>query len=163
MEGFAHYDSEEPLRNALCLSAFLVSMNEEGLLVGQMRDHDRWASLDKIASGTPAFAGDRWVLPASHLRVGEDPIAAAERIASEQLRANYDDLRSWRLLSFASPLPSRGQDLHWDLCFIYSVELEVPTVPPWFAALKRVAPGRIGDLPYARGHGDVLQELGLTA
>lgn len=163
MPGFAHFDADEPLRDALCISSFLVSMTDEGLLLGRMRDHKEWNSLDRIAAGGPGFEEGRWVLPASHLRVGEDPAAAAERIASEQLRARYGDLSLWRVLSFAYPFPSRNQDLHWDVCFIYGVEAEVLSVPPWFAEIRRVPPGEIERLRFARGHGDVIEELGLTS
>ncbi len=162
MPNFAHFDADEPLRDALCISSFLISMNDEGLLLGRMRDHDEWRRLDKIASGGQAFEENRWVLPASHLRIGEDPGAAAERIASGQIKASFSDLSLWRVLSFASPFPSRDQDLHWDICFVYSVEVETEVVPPWFADLKRVAPGDVASLKYARGHGDVIRELGLT-
>ncbi len=162
MVGFAHFDATGPLRDALCISTFLVSMTDEGLLLGRMKEHERWKTLDIVASGALAFEEDRWVLPASHLRIGEDPSSAAERIAFEQLGASYEDLSLWRILSFAYPFPPRNQDLHWDLCFVYGVEVEMDAVPPWFEEVRRIPPGDLGGLRYARGHGDVVQELGLA-
>ncbi len=163
MVGFAHFDEGEPLRDALCISSFIVSMTDEGLLIGRMRDHERWKALDRVASGSAAFQEGRSVLPATHLRLGEDPAAAAERIISEQLRARYDDLSLWRVLSFAYPFPDRNQDLHWDLCFTYGAEVEIVTLPPWFVEIRRVLPEDIERLRFARGHGDVIRELGLTS
>ena len=48
------------------------------------------------------------------------------------------------------------------LGFVYGVEVEIDVVPPWFVDLKRVPPGDVASLKYARGHGDVIKELGLT-
>lgn len=163
MFGFAHFDATEPVRDALCISSFLVSMTDEGLLLGRMCDHEEWRTLDWIATGGPTFEEDRWVLPASHLHLGENPAMAAERIASEQLRAQYSDMSLWRVLSFAYPFPSRNQELHWDVCFVYGVEVEVEAVPPWFVEMRRFPPAEVERLQFARGHGDVIKELGLTS
>ena len=159
MSEFAHFDAESPLGVAMCVSSFLVSVDGSGLLVGRMGAHEAWASLDHVASGKAALEG--WVLPAGHVRIGEDPAAAAQRIARDQLRAEVPDLRLARVLSYAGPLPSRGQQTHWDLCFVYDAELEVGDTPPWFVELRRVPLTDLRREQFARGHGDVLADLGL--
>ena len=156
---FAHFDADHPVPVAGCLSSFLVSVAAGALLLGRMREHEAWASLDAIASGKRAFAG--WVLPAAHLRIGEDPEAAARRVAAEQLRATVRDLRLARVLSYAGPLEARRQALHWDLCFVYDADLEVRRTPAWFAELRRVPLTELTGGRFARGHGDVLADLGL--
>ncbi len=159
MSGYAHFDDKDPLTTAMCVSSFLLSVDDEGLLVGKMADSDAWKSMEHVASGKAALAG--WVLPAGHLRIGEDPEAAAKRIASEQIRAEMRDFRLARVLSFADPLPSRGQAMHWDLCFVYDADLEVKETPPWFTEIRRVPLGSLRRDEFSRGHGDLLARLGL--
>ena len=159
MSEFAHFDAESPLGAAMCVSSFLVSVDGGGLLVGRMAAHEAWASLDHVASGKTALEG--WALPAGHTRIGEDPAAAAQRIAREQLRAAVPELRLARVLSYAGPLPSRRQETHWDLCFVYDAELTVTDTPPWFAELRRVPLPSLRRDRFVRGHGDVLADLGL--
>ena len=159
MSSFAHFDEGDPLTVPMCLSSFLVSVEGEGLLVGTMREHETWAALDHVASGKAALGG--WVLPAGHVRIGEDPAAAAERIGRDQLRASVRDLRLARVLSYAEPLAFRGQAMHWDLCFVYDADLDVPDVPPWFTEIRRVPLTALRREGFARGHGDVLADLGL--
>ncbi len=160
MPAFAHFDAEEPLRAAICISSFLVSVDDEGVLVGRIQDPVRWMSMDRIVSGE-AFRGDRWVLPATHLLMGEHPEEAARRIVDEQLGARCHDLKLWRVLSFAAPMPSRGQELHWDLCFVYTAELEVTAVPTNFSELRRLPPSELSGDVFSRGHGEVLESLGV--
>lgn len=145
----------------MCLSSFLVSLDEGGLLVGRMQDPEAWKDLDLVASPDRAFPSGRWVLPASHVRIGEDPEAAARRIAERQLQAALGDLRLARVLSYAGPFESRGQALHWDLCFMYDADLRVEKTPPWFAELRRVPLPDLRAADFARGHGEVLADLGL--
>lgn len=157
---YAHFDADHPVADALCLSAFLVS-EERGLLLGRMRDPGAWKRLDAVMASGSAFGADRWVLPAGHLRRGESPDAAAERVAREQLLTPSAELEPWRVLSFGGPLRSRGEEFHWDLCFVYRARLEIPSTPPWFAELRRLSLARLRRLRYARGHGDVLEALDL--
>lgn len=160
MARFAHFDARSPVVDALCLSAFLVSI-EEGLLVGRMRDPEAWATLDAVQAKGSAFQGERWVLPASHLVVAESPDAAARRIATEQLGGRLRGLTPWRVLSFAGPLASRDEATHWDLCFVYQAEVELAETPPWFAELRRVPLETLRPEAFARGHGEVLEALHL--
>jgi ADP-ribose pyrophosphatase YjhB (NUDIX family) len=160
MSDFAHFDRDDPLEDALCLSAFLVSWEKGGLLVGRMRDPKAWETLDAVP-GAAAWRADRWVLPGGHLRAGEHPDAAARRIAADHLRAVLGDLSLRRVLSYAEPRPDLGQAVHWDLCFVYDAELDVAGTPPWFAELRRVDLEDLRRERFARGHGDVLADLGL--
>ena len=161
MPAFAHFDDEAPLTAAMCVSSFLVSVDEDGLLVGRMRRHEAWTGLDLVASPDRAFDRARWVLPAGHVRVGEDPKAAARRIVERQLQAAVRELRLTRVLSYAAPFESRHQDLHWDLCFVYDADLPAASTPPWFSELRRVPLPQLRVADFARGHGEVLRDLGL--
>ncbi|MEE9237372.1 MAG: NUDIX domain-containing protein [Thermoplasmata archaeon] len=161
MPTFAHFDAQDPLEDAMCVSAFLISANKDGILAGRMKDPKAWSSLDRVSAMGLGFREDLWVLPAGHLHVGEHPDAAAERIASDQLRARLRDLRLWHVLSYAEPMPSRNQDLHWDLCFVYKANLEVPAIPPWFSELRRLPLSKLSSAMFARGHGEIVEELAL--
>ncbi len=163
MSRFAHFDAEEPLKDALCVSAFLVSMNDDGLLLGRMRSPKAWEPLDFVKAKGDAFRGDRWVLPAAHLKMGEHPDAAAKRIVSDQLQAVASSLKLWQVFSFVGALPERGQDFHWDLCFVYQADLELVKEPPCFTELQRVSPSGLSSDMFARGHGEVLEKLGVLS
>ena len=172
MSEFAHFDAAHPLRIPTCISSFLVSVDADGLLVGTMRADAAWASLDHVASGEGALAGlvspsgevppAGRVLPAGHLRIGEDPLTAAQRIVRDQIRASVRDLRLARVLTFFERMPSRREeDVHWDLCFVYDADLDVSEKPPWFAELRRVPVPDLQREKFSRGHGEVLARLGL--
>ncbi len=161
MTAYAHFDDEVPLEVPMCVSSFLVSVDDDGLLIGSMKDPAAWKALDFVAGPDAAFAPGRRVLPASHLRIGEDPEAAARRVAAEQLRAAVSDLRLSRVLTYAAPFEARRQPLHWDFCFVYDADLRLAETPPWFSELVRVPPQDLRRAMFARGHGDVLASLGL--
>jgi ADP-ribose pyrophosphatase YjhB (NUDIX family) len=161
MHRFAHFDAEEPFTDAMCISSFLVSVQNGGLLLGKMKVPAVWDRLDRVASGDRAFTG--WVLPAGHLRVGEGPDAAARRIAEEQLGVSPQGLRLSHTLSWAEPMEERDQALHWDLCFVYDAEMDVETAPEWFAELKRIPLPEVSREMMRRGHDDVLEAIGLLS
>ncbi len=158
----AHYDALSPLEGGMCLSAFLISINEDGLLMGRMQDPEAWAALEPVQNPEETMAPDRWVLPAAHLREGEHPDAAAQRLAAEQLEGSLEGIRLSHILSFAYPYPPRDQEVHWDLCFIYDVDVELGGTPAHFAELRRVPILDVDYGMFARGHGDVLAELNLV-
>lgn len=163
MPSYAHFDADNPLAAAMCLSSFLVSVEDGGLLLGRMQDPDAWKALEPVHSPEHAFGQSKWVLPAAHLRMGEHPDDAARRVAEEQLRASLEDFRMSNVLSYGYALPSRAQDLHWDLCFVYDVELRPEETPAWFAELRRLPLPDVRHGMFARGHGDVLADLNLIA
>lgn len=162
MVRFAHYDAREPVEEALCISAFVVSRTDAGVLVGQMKDVEAWSSLDRVARDLRIFQ-NRWVLPASHLVEAEDPGDAVRRIVREQLLGTLQEATLARVLSHAYGAPERDQELHWDLCFVYEVDVEVPDTPPWFSVLRRLPLDDLARVRFARGHGDILREMGLPS
>lgn len=125
-----------------------------------MQDPALWRDLDSVNSVTP-FQPDRWVLPGGHLHLGEDPADAARRIAAEQLQSSIHKLQLGRVLTYAGPLEGRGQRLHWDICFVFDASVRMDGLPPAFAELRRVPPEQLGRLRFARGHDEVLRDLGL--
>lgn len=160
MAPFAHFDAAAPLRDALCISAFLISARGDRLLAGRTADHPRWPELDSVPRDLSALA-DRWVLPAAHLRLGEDPGDAARRIAADQLEAGLEEATLSAVLSYAAPQTGREQDLHWDLCFAFAAKIALDGTPPWFAELAWIPLAELEDVDFARGHDDILRSMEL--
>lgn len=89
-------------------------------------------------------------------------MTAARRIARGQVRSSVRNLRLARVLTYLERMPSRREeDVHWDLCFVYDADLKLGDAPPWFAELRRVPLKDLRREEFARGHGDVLSDLGL--
>ena len=160
MPEFAPFEEGMPLPATVCLSSFLVSEDAEGLLVGRMKSAKEWSLLDGVESIEKIIETGRWVLPASHLQIGETPSAAATRIAKEQLEASSFDLRASAVFSHSRPVPSLSRTLHWDLCFVFEGDIDLPRTPAWFAELKRLPLRFIHHDLFARDHGDIVADMG---
>jgi ADP-ribose pyrophosphatase YjhB (NUDIX family) len=61
----------------------------------------------------------KWCIPAALLAYGEDPAAGVRRVVSEQLGSTATVTRLLDVQSFG--------DKHWDLCFVYEVEVFGPS------------------------------------
>jgi len=143
----------------MCLSAFLFVRQGHTILLGKYRDDPRWETLAGLDESRRRIHGRGWTIPASQLRYGEDPRAAARRIA--------EDILQIRGMTFSEPLsevdlyePKRfpGQ-LHYDIWFL--VDGTPPkgwtmTPPPWYADLAWRDPKTTPASEYARGHEDVV-------
>ncbi len=74
---FARFGAEKIIfptpDQGLCVGSFLIIEKGGGILFGK--------------AVKPEFAKGKWLLPASHLKYGENPNDAAKRIAREQLSA----------------------------------------------------------------------------
>jgi ADP-ribose pyrophosphatase YjhB (NUDIX family) len=155
----------------VCLSSFVVVDSGDALLVGKMAKPEIWVER--------FFVGERWakgyvesgkyVLPASHLAWYESPLDAAIRILNEQVlmsvkkeRVKLFDTQS----QVSVDISGKGEPPHWDLCFVYRVEVS-PTEahdfgrPEWFEDLGFKPKSSLKPENFARGHGDVLQEAGV--
>ena len=159
MPTFAHFDDRNPPSGALCLSAFLVAEDSEGLLVGRMRRSTEWNHLDRVEVERVIESG-RWVLPASHLHIGETPFEAARRIVKEQLAAPSYEVRECSIFSHHRASPDRHPASHWDLCFVFEADVQLTGTPSWFEELRRIPRRSIRHELFARGHGDIVADMG---
>lgn len=69
----------------MCVCAFLFARRGPEILLGKYRDDPRWESFAGLDKTRRRVHGAGWTIPASHLKYGEDPRAAARRIAEEIL------------------------------------------------------------------------------
>jgi hypothetical protein len=123
---------------------------------------------EELASLGPDRVGplvDRWMLPASQLLLFESPDDAAQRVAREQLELDLVQLPSPRVFSETQTrVGAAGKDPHWDLHFIYEIAWpkgRPPRARPW----KDLSFRTVNDTPrstFGRGHGDVLELIGLS-
>lgn len=136
----------------LCLSVFLAVHRGGELLVGRMEEAhaQRWTKA--WAPNLAFYEGDRraslfdgWRLPATYLRVGEDPRAAAERVWRDQL--GFDDrpeLGPLRVSSSSQPSRRTPEHEHWDVAFAYDASgPSLDEVPEHWARLTYTDPGEL--------------------
>jgi len=74
--------------SGFCLSAFLVigeSGHPENILMGHLDPAAPWDHVGALDPERAEANSKGWMLPSSHLMIGESPQAAAERILKEQL------------------------------------------------------------------------------
>lgn len=161
MAEFAHFEARGEPPTSLCLRCFLVSEGEEGLLVGRVKRAAEWQDLE-IAHGFDALLeSGQWVLPASHLLVGETPAAAARRIATQQLGATSHALKEASAFSHISEQPGHASPPRWNLCFVFEAQVQLAGTPPWFDELKRIPLRYLNFDLFAPEHGFVAADMGL--
>jgi ADP-ribose pyrophosphatase YjhB (NUDIX family) len=90
-----------PTDEMVHLSSFAFVDNGERVLLVKRERPERWAG--------------KWCLPSSLLLLGEDPAVAIRRTLNEQLGVAGTAARLVDVQSYG--------DKHWDLCFIYRVEM----------------------------------------
>ncbi len=143
----------------MCLSAFLFVRRSDRILLGKYRDHPAWETLAGLDPERVRVHGQGWTIPASQLKFGEDPRAAARRIAEEILRIptmRFSEPRVETDLYEPKRFPGR---MHYDVWFFVDA---VPAddlaleVPPWYAELAWHDPRGLPSSEYARGHEDVV-------
>ncbi|HEX9710505.1 MAG TPA: hypothetical protein VGB42_11155 [Candidatus Thermoplasmatota archaeon] len=158
MASFAHFDDRTPLSRPVCLSTYIVSEAGDGLLVGRRANDPRWEQLDHAHPVDPQVGTTLWVLPATHLLVGETPSQAAKRVAKDQLLAPWLQLEDGG--TFAHLRPSVEGDPHWELAFVFETELTVSKAPPWFTELRGLQRRYLRYESFAAGHGDIAADMG---
>jgi len=151
----------------VCLSAFLVVRDRRGrILFGRPRIHRAWSEQGCLPSWRvrEIQKNVEWILPASHLLMGESPDDAAKRIA--RIWVGRPDARPRLAVidssSFPTGPPSRAgkkkrRDFHWTLGFVYRLRVDrLPTMPRTWEELKFFSPAEIRNLTIGRMHGDLL-------
>jgi hypothetical protein len=146
----------------ICLSAFLVlrSPNAPGaVLLGKPDPRAPWEEMATLEDAHLRAIGERWILPASHLREFESPHDAGKRILREQLGAAEPVLRGPEVFSETYPSaldPAAGS--HWDLHFVFQGDWSSEAAPRSAAwrELKFVDLRSVSRSDIARGHADIL-------
>lgn len=151
-------------KGGACISVFLVLKGRDGILVGKMTRPEIW--IDRFLVGeafAPKYAASgKWLIPASHLKFGENPEDAAVRVLVEQVGARKSKLSLLQVQSHLSQDPNDPEAAHWDICLIYGGRPRGKVErPEWFSDLRFVKPKELTSEDFTRGHGDVLKELGV--
>jgi ADP-ribose pyrophosphatase YjhB (NUDIX family) len=154
----------------LCLSAFvIVTDSENRILIGLPKKHKAWPE----QGGLPLMHAaelereKKYLLPATHLIMEENPKDAALRIARKWV--GYRDANPSFMMIQSHVRPSslwKGESVyvpgtnHWDICFVYTMHANgLPSqIKPWWKEMKFILPSEIKEL--GRGHLDILEESG---
>jgi ADP-ribose pyrophosphatase YjhB (NUDIX family) len=136
-----------------CLSAFVLIKENGRVLLGKIAHPEIWKKRWNLPL-RPIPWSEKWVIPARHLKYGEHPDEAAERIVEEILELSSYNLN---FLQFQSHLTESG---HWDICFIYQAYTkQMIKKPKWFEELAFKDPTELNRNDFARSHDDILNEL----
>jgi ADP-ribose pyrophosphatase YjhB (NUDIX family) len=143
----------------MCLSVFLFVRRGAEILVGKYAPHEAWERLTGLDPERVRKHGLGWTIPASHLKYGEDPRAAARRVAEDVLGLDALALGEPRVeTEYADWARPSGSGWHYDVWFFVDAEVpagNVVTRPPWFAELAWADPRALPEAAWARSHGDV--------
>jgi ADP-ribose pyrophosphatase YjhB (NUDIX family) len=151
----------------VCLSTFIVASRDGSILLGLPKAGPEWPENggERLSGAAELERSNTWILPATHLLIGESPNDASKRIAKEftGLRGNpkFAMIQShtrpakiwWKHVDDA---------IHWDLCFVYDLKIDgVPKkLKPWWKEMKLFGQKEIRGLKIGRGHRDILEEGG---
>jgi len=149
----------------VCLSAFLVVRRGNSILIGRPRAHDAWPE----KGGYPKWQAlelerqGAWLLPATHLQMGESPDQAAKRITCEW--AGLKGTPRFKMVqSHLRPVRLWNPELrgnHWDICFVYELRARGPiNLKPWWSEMRFTPTSAIRSIKFGRGQRDVLKEAG---
>ncbi|MGI0054888.1 MAG: NUDIX domain-containing protein [Thermoplasmata archaeon] len=151
-----------------CLSVFLLLTPAEHpthVLAGKIDPRADWEEIGALSAPMVEANRERWILPSSHLIIGEGPTAAAARILAEQLGGFPADLAP--PLVIHDTYPQRGvpeAPPHWDIGFVFRGRVD-PARLPATTAFREL---RFLDLPaveraqFGRMHDEVLEEAGFS-
>src|SRR5213083_1800693 len=113
-----------------CLSTFLVigrTGRPSQVLMGHLNPSGPWDHIGALDQERAEVNSKGWMLPASHIMVGESPVAAAERILKEQLGLPMLPLNGPHVFSEVY-----GAKNHWDLEFVFLGERDqIGQHPAW--------------------------------
>lgn len=142
----------------ICLSAFLVigeTGHEERVLMGHLDPRAAWDHIGALDPERAQANSQGWMLPSSHLLIGEAPEAAAERILKEQLGLPTLSLEGPRVFSEVY-----GAKNHWDMEFVFVGERDQVAQHPAWSELRFVDVNETPRDQIARYHEDILAHVG---
>jgi ADP-ribose pyrophosphatase YjhB (NUDIX family) len=154
-------------RGGVCLSAFVVVRDRQGrILFGRPRAHPAWPERGclPIWRVREIRKSGEWILPASHLLMGEAPDDAARRIARIWLGLPNANPKLAALDSSSFPTGggrgsrrSKRKDYHWTLCFVYQLRVNrKPRTLPMWEELQFISKAGAKTLTIGRMHRDLL-------
>src|SRR5437879_12198469 len=144
--------------SGFCLSAFLVigeSGHPENILMGHLDPAAPWDHVGALDPERAEANSKGWMLPSSHLMIGESPQAAAERILKEQLGLPALPLKGPFVFSEVY-----GPKNTWDLEFIFVGERDQVGQHPVWRELSFVDVNATPREEIARYHEDRSEERG---
>jgi len=150
----------------VCLSTFVIAKQRNSILLFRPRAHDAWETKGAFPKGWAAELAKEgaWLLPATHLLMGESPDHAARRIVRE-----WAGLKGTPRFLMVQSHTRRGGFLnkklkgkHWDICFVYELTAGTgPKAKPWWSEAHYFPIPKISRMHLGRGHLDILKEAGM--
>ena len=156
--------SDRPLQTreipegGICLSAFIVlseSGHRDRVLMGHLDPSADWDHIGALDSERAALNSKGWMLPSSHLLLGESPQAAADRILKEQLGLPSHPLNGPLVFSEVY-----GPKNHWDLEFVFLGERNQIGQHPAWTELAFIDTNETPREEVSRYHDDILAHVG---
>jgi ADP-ribose pyrophosphatase YjhB (NUDIX family) len=154
-------------KGGVCLSTFIVASKNGSILLGLPRSRLEWSEKggERFSGAVELEKTNTWILPATHLLIGENPDDASKRISKEF--TGLKGLPKFAMIQ-SHTRPAKiwwkhvGNAVHWDLCFVYNLEIDgVPKkLKPWWKEMKIFGRKEIHNLKIGRGHRDILKEGG---
>lgn len=151
----------------MCISVFAVVKKGDSVLIGWPRRMGRWFS--EWVPAWNAYAKEdlekvfrQWRLPSGYLREGEHPDECVRRVMRDQIGAGKFDVSAPRVFSYAEPSDWYPGHRHWDIVFVYDVNLGEPVKElPWWGELRFVKKSDIQRLDFG-WNGDFMVDLGIV-
>jgi len=156
-----------------CLSSFVLVSNGRRILVGKIGKPEIWVERFLVGPKfAPVYAASgKYVLPARHLHWYESPLEAARSVLRDQVgldvpqgKISLVDVQSY----VSGDINDEKEPPHWDICFVYQAQVSRSLAanlrrPKWFSELAFKPLGSLKRDDFTRGHGDVLQMVGMLA
>jgi len=144
----------------MCLCVFLFVLQGKKVLLGKYKEHPAWEKIAGMDEKRVTNNTHGYTLPACHLKFGEDPSVAAQRILKEILCLPENLSLSEPLVqTFFYEVAVAPGKMHFDVLFLYDVILDESiniTLPPWYASLEWFNTDILMNLKFARQHEDVV-------
>lgn len=150
-------------RGGVCISAFVIARMHNSILLGRPRNHSAWPTKGGLRKSRAAELEEErtWLLPATHLMMGESPDKAAKRIVREWagLKGSPKFVMVQSHVRPARLANPRLRGKHWDICFVYRLNARsLPERRPWWKELRFVPLSEIRRMKLGRGHRDILKD-----
>lgn len=145
----------------MCLSSFVFITRGPEILLGKYADDPQWDALTGLDETRRRAHGHGWTIPASHLKLGEDPREAGRRVVADVLGLDDLPLTEPRVeTEYAEPARFPGMGAHFDVWFFQDAAWpegrDLPAPPPWYREWAFLDPRKLDASEYGRSHGDIV-------
>ena len=150
--------TREVPEGGMCLSVFVVLSKKEqphSVLLGRLNVTAPWDHIGALDPPRAEANSKGWMLPSSHLILGESPEEASRRVLREQLGLADQTLTEPTVFSEVY-----GASNHWDLDFIFGGERESIGPHAAWRELRFVDLNLARKDDMARSHEDILAAVG---